>query len=499
MSIKRLLLRPASSLVLLAAISAAVSQPSSLQAGEPDLSDARVQALRVEFAGKREALGSQLATEIARIAADGLAQAQQMQAKAKISGNVTAMAAASAAVRIFTDAGTAIKQTGSFRFPDSIRPDLEAFIDISRKAMQASVERHASALRALEAEYAPRLGSLVAASEQAPDTKEEQLALLNKLAGAPAAKTTDAAASNTVPADAILIRSSREAQQWDTVLRGEIHVAALEILHIGVMGITTPRKNQGQGDESVLSYTVQLTPVRELTPVEPAPAFRVMSLPPYNPVDVLSFPTSENGWSLEVRARPSHGSSRLGFVLEVDAAANATRLLSGGQPAPAAGKPSGSVAPAVRPPATGGAAVTPAPPAPSPANTAYKVFHVPASGTAWMRTGIQVRKGTRIQTTILGTWSCSSGGEFVDAEGYPNSDRFFRYYIDPKLSPRITLEANYGALLARIQPEGASQAIGKQTAFTADKAGELAFDINEDPAARRDNKGTLEVRVITVP
>jgi len=124
---------------------------------------------------------------------------------------------------------------------------------------------------------------------------------------------------------------------------------------------------------------------------------------------------------------------------------------------------------------------------------------VPASGPAWLRTGIQVSKGTHVQATIVGTWSCGPGGEFVDATGYPNNDRFFRYYMDPRLNPRITLEANYGSLIARSLPDGRVHSLGAQTSFAVDKTGELALDINEDHSARRDNKGTLEVRILVTP
>lgn len=485
-------------LVVLAAllINAKLTSVSYAGTTDPDLSDARVQTLRIEYAGKRDALAKQQAADLASIAADGLTQAHQMQAKAKVSGNVTALAAANAAVRIYTDASAALTKNGVLRFPDSIRPDLETFVDGSRKSQQAVAERHASALRALDAEYAPRLTTLISTADNVPDTKEKQLALLNKLAGTPTGATTnDNANTNTIPADAILIRASRDAQQWETVLRGEIHVSTLEIIPVTIAGITAQRQNQSTGDESRQPFSVKLTPAREFVPVDPSPAFRVMSLPPLTSVDVVSWPTAANGWTLELRVRPTRGgtSRQHGFVLEVDATAKATRPLPG-QTASASTPP--AVAPSITP--IKNANTTPAGPS-QPSTTLPKIFHVSACESSWLRTGIQVRKGAHIQTTIIGTWSCGPGGELVDAAGYPNNDRFFRYYMDQQLNPRVSLDANYGALIARIQPEGTYHSIGKQTSFTVDKTGELTLDINEDPSARRDNKGTLEVRIIVTP
>ncbi len=474
---------------LLAGIGLPVASPAA--SGDPDLNGAPVQALRAEYVGKRDALAKQQAAELSRIVADGLEQARQMQAKAKISGNVTAQAAASAAVRIYTEAGAALTQSGKLLLPGSVRQDLETFVEGSRKAQRACDERHTAALRALEGEYAPRLAKLVAATANAPDTEEEQLALLGKLAGTPAVGTVDSTATNTVLADAVLIRASGEAKQWETLFRGEIRAVALEIVPIAVTGLTAPKQTQSEGDESRQPYTVQLTPVREFTATDPAPAFRVMSLPPLAPVDVVAWPTAANGWSMDLRVRPARdGISRHGFVLEVDAAARASRLLPG-QTAPADPTP---VA-ALRKPADATPAATPRPVVAA----TPTLIRVAASAPGWVRTGLQVRKGARVQATVTGTWSCGQGGEAVDAEGYPNGDRFFRYYLDPQRNPRITQEANYGALIARVLPDGPMHALGKQASFAAEKAGEVVLAINEDPDSRRDNKGTMEVRLTVAP
>jgi hypothetical protein len=104
-----------------------------------------------------------------------------------------------------------------------------------------------------------------------------------------------------------------------------------------------------------------------------------------------------------------------------------------------------------------------------------------------------------VQIRATGSWSCAPGGEMVDAAGYPNSERFFRYYMDPQRNPRLSQTAHYGALLARILTDGVYHPLSTEASFEADRSGELTLDINEAPSARRDNKGGVDVFVLIDP
>jgi hypothetical protein len=126
-------------------------------------------------------------------------------------------------------------------------------------------------------------------------------------------------------------------------------------------------------------------------------------------------------------------------------------------------------------------------------------FTVQSGARGWQNTPVRVRKGQAVRLSASGTWACGADGEEVDAGGYPNNANYFKYYLDPQRFPRVVAGANYGVLLMRIVPSGEARAAGRSVSFTADADGTLALDINEGPAARHDNKGSLAVEIQVGP
>ncbi len=116
----------------------------------------------------------------------------------------------------------------------------------------------------------------------------------------------------------------------------------------------------------------------------------------------------------------------------------------------------------------------------------------------WADTGIAVKKGDRVRLAVEGEWGCGRQGELAGPAGYdPSLTRFSHYYLDPRNSPRQLEGAPYGCLLARIGTNRIAN-VGNLRGFIASDDGPLLFDINEvaDPAWRRDNRGSLKIKVI---
>jgi hypothetical protein len=114
--------------------------------------------------------------------------------------------------------------------------------------------------------------------------------------------------------------------------------------------------------------------------------------------------------------------------------------------------------------------------------------------------GVTLKAGQRVRLSVEGQWGCGSRGELVGPEGYDIA-KFPQYYVNPALTPRVTTDASYGALLVRVGATGVWQTVGKALTLKADVSGPLVFEINEAPERnlRRDNKGALQVRVQSVP
>ena len=116
---------------------------------------------------------------------------------------------------------------------------------------------------------------------------------------------------------------------------------------------------------------------------------------------------------------------------------------------------------------------------------------------------MRVNPGDRLIQVPRGQWTIGSKGEPCVADGYDRDDPKFRHYYEGKDAPtRQVREANYGALLARVGfPGGTIVPVGAETGITARVSGIVLFDVNEGstPELRKDNRGTMEVKVIVIP
>lgn len=530
-----------------------------VRAEGPDFATPEMQQLRTDYLAQKTVIAKQRADGLRALLDDQVGHARQMAAKARISGNITGQAAANTAVRLFTEAKAAFDQNGAYAITNSVRRDLEATVDLFKTNARVIEDRQTAALGELDQTFAAKLGAVLAQRKTPEDDSAKRLALLAQLAGAvaPAAPATNGAPTaavaptNAAPqaASNAVLGTSGQAVAWTPLVRLEIVVHdAVEVVKVPLAGLTAPRTSTGVGGMGQ-PWSATATPLQELIPGEPAPAFRAQSAPPLKPVDVLNWPSARNNWTIELRTKTETLPSQHGVVIEVDA--SAARALAGnspiaGTPARAAGPPAkvgfdtqpagAAVIVDGRPLLTDDRkplltpCITVLPSGPTDlrfrkrgyqdlvmkqalvaSNIVFRtrLVEIPgyeertvviaATGPEWTATGVHVKKGNQVRIAATGQWSCAAGGELVDADGYPNNDRFFRYYLNPAMSPRLFKLGNYGQLLARIQPGGEPEAVGKEGAFSAAADGEIQLTINEPVAARRDNHGQLTVRVTVDP
>lgn len=536
----------------------------ALNAAEPDLTTPAVRVIRTDYLQRRAAIEQQHAAESARAIETGLESTRQMLARARISGNIPAQAAARTGIQIFSDAQAALAKQAPPALPENVRRELQETVATARRQLTSVDAVREAARRVLESDALVALGEALA--KQGTPVAEEgaRRELLARLAGrpvpaepgateataTPGAKPGEAAASNAVPTT---ILASGTALEWLALSQVTVEVSALEVLRLPVAGVAHPGLHAGEGPISGQPFSVRWEPLRELQPAGTTPIFRIVPTGG-GPVDVAEWPAARNQWHLEVRARPAGGvPSRHRFTLEVGAETAATRPLAGLGATGTVGSAGSSSTNLVRvrfesdPPgavvsaggrlltSNGKVLATPfdyqlgpdaveirfrrrgftdavyARVVPKPGgvlrarlvadpNYVDQRVSVQSGAKGWQATAIRVRKGQHVRLQALGTWSCGTGGEMVDAGGYPNNDTFFKYYLDPQRHPRLVNGANYGCLLMRVMPGGQPQAAsGSSATLQADADGTLAFDINEAPEARRDNRGVLVVQVQIAP
>ena len=365
-----------------------------------------------------------------------------------------------------------------------------------------------------------------------------------------ASGVTCAAAEPTSTPDATqteVFAASGAGQRWVAIGRWTSSKAGMDVFSFPVFA-------QAEGKEVTVQgglFTAKYLPLRDV-PVTARAVFRLARLPPREVVDLLEWPTADNGHQLVIRTRPPVGTPlrSAGFELQI-CMPGKDMGSSGGQnagTAPTDPKQGIIISIETTPPGAtvsvgerevqgrNGLTLTPCKlqvPAGeyairlalaghldmSPSKTAYtadtqiswrflrdnqivqKSFAIP-SRTRWTSSGTKVVKGDVIAVEVTGTWSCGSKQEQVGAEGYPVKDpRFHDYYSRPDSSPRQLPETNYGALLMRIGPDGKPMAVGSKFQATADLEGNLFFDVNEsiEPASRKDNTGSLQLQLTITP
>jgi hypothetical protein len=130
-----------------------------------------------------------------------------------------------------------------------------------------------------------------------------------------------------------------------------------------------------------------------------------------------------------------------------------------------------------------------------------KTLTVSAGASGWVEGGVRVAKGDTLVIEVEGSWSCASGKESVDAGGYPNNDKYFRYYMGNASPVRQFSGANYGALLMKIGEKNRPIAVGRSLRLSVSDSGPLFFDINETISGklRQDNAGALVLRLTLMP
>ncbi len=547
---------------------------AGVNAQTPDLATPEVQQVKSEAEAQRAEITGQRTEGLRKVIEGRLERAREGLAKAKVSGNISATAAGTAAVKLFTEVQASFEKSGSCAVTGKIRSDLESTVEEFQQELRAVEEKQASELRKWHQTFSRKLGEVLA-RQNAPVTDEAKLQKLWQTlvqesgggsGGMGLAGATKPAVTSAPPAAVEVLQTHGESSAWAPLMKLEATVRdAIEVVTVPLKGITFPKEVSGAGMGN--RWQVQVTPYQEFVPGTAAPALRILSVPPALPMDVAAWPDAHNDWTIELRAKAGRIPSRHVILLEVDAAA-AGRVVAGGAP----------VLPSTAPAPTGGAATpaghsaTAATATPSvakvkvrfesrpegatvqvnsqvvqeqgqplltpfdytlpasPVDLVYRkrgyldgelkqvtpvsgqslrVTLVEAPNTAdvtsplaastnadWAPMRVRIKKGNQVRVTASGTWSCGPGGELVDAGGYPNDDTYFKYYSDPMQYPRLNNRANYGQLLARVLPDGAIVPIGRQGSFVAATDGELALAINEPATARKDNRGTLKVRMM---
>ncbi len=127
-----------------------------------------------------------------------------------------------------------------------------------------------------------------------------------------------------------------------------------------------------------------------------------------------------------------------------------------------------------------------------------KSIPLKANQPDWFATGVAVKAGDMVVISASGQWSCGDKRDRCGPEGLPNDKRYYKYYAKSEDDVRQSQSIPYGALLAKVGPDGELRAVpaaGLQ--FKAEAEGEILLDINElSGKERKNNAGKLDVSIV---
>lgn len=353
----------------------------------------------------------------------------------------------------------------------------------------------------------------------------------------PAVSSTGSATAETE------VGCSSPASDWTPLCSIGVLCDELEIVNIGIADITAPKAYTEDAMASSSPIQIKINPFKAIQKNSAAVAVRALSVVGRQTPEIMTWPSPSNGWNIELRCRPAFNNpAPFGLKLEVSAAGASFGIAksaaeSGPASAPVRNEPQVGVSVFSTPPgasvvidgvelksSAGKPLVTPCDiriyqsgsdvvlrkrgyldanlgkivpkagdeikasltPSPTFVDKQIQIKALIAGGP----TGIRLRQGQTVHIKADGKWACGKGGEMTGPEGY---GRNFPQY---SRAPRITMAAPYGALIMRIGGTGKWTPVGKLLSFEASESGILQFDINEDNTARRDNKGSMNIRIM---
>lgn len=330
--------KPNAWLLLLAALAAAGIVLG--EAAAPDLQTPGIMALRDEYRKRCEELTAGHRADMQAMLEKRLEDARQQQARARVSGNTTALAVSANAIKLFEDALAELKQRGAFDFAGRVRRENENVVAGCRRQRKAGEDAMAAAINLMNGQYADKLQPELERQKLGHLGMDERRALWMRMLSITNAPQS-AAGTTTVSRPAQrggatneeVRASSGQAQNWAEAARIDVTlVSGMEIVVLPVMGLTKAVEVRKTGFESGQPWQATITPRLTLAqPTGPMPAFRIRDVQGMRKLDVVGWPSRRNEWHIELRVRAlSGGASHHACLLEVDAAAAATPLAGGG-------------------------------------------------------------------------------------------------------------------------------------------------------------------------
>jgi len=548
--------------------------------GEPSLQTDALYTLQQQYKKEKSGLFAPYAEKLKAFLDAKLADAEKLYTEKKKHGNIKGMALATKAKTIYSKALEELKEKNDFSLPSNVRKELRddiAACKTEKKKVLAEAKEQAAALKEkYKASFAELYKALYAEgepkSEEIDRRYKEFLTTEIQPPEKPDEPTSDAASSEDLKELGVenepqqkeehldpIIATKGDGVKWADVGTFTANMMGMDVVDLPLAGKKAPFTWTQFSPIANADSQLKYAPLHEL-PQNPELSFRLKRVPGRGAVEVMSWPSEKNSWTLTFRTERSKSSEKeyplkRGFILQVslpggglEAAFGANCLASSttasgtapkksaqkvlvkiftrpekakvyinGQVYAVKGKP--VLTPCKAPMPTTGCEVklhilgflpkTYANYKPGKGafikavlqkDPSIKVYQkkVAASAKTWTNSKVALNPGDRVILKIEGKWSCASTKDKCGPEGIPNDLKHYKYYADASNDLREESKYPYGALLMRIGEDGSVRHVPRrELQFIVRKKGELFFNINErEGKPRKNNKSQLDINIM---
>lgn len=283
--------------------------------------------LRQLYEAEKKDLPSSFKNQLENILQKYIAEYDEFYEKQKLAGNTKGMGIARSGKNLFSNALEELQKNGSFIFPENIRKEIKESVEKCQKEQKEILNEIEKEYKKLDEKYKSQFEELYKQVSTDKETltpeilnqkfkdflkaeikkteiskqDDERFALLQQLGVTDPnvlQKSGTAGASS-----AAVIASSGKANNWIDIAEWTGEMVAMEVVEIPVLNqksdfTTTQRSVLGGGSESKLTY-------RAIRPMPPYPnyVFRLLRSSGFKDVDVLSWPSEKNCWTLQIRTK----------------------------------------------------------------------------------------------------------------------------------------------------------------------------------------------------
>ncbi len=290
----------------------------------PDFSAAYYAAIRENFEKKTVAIEATRQADVRQMLENQIRNAAQREIKSRVSGNVSMKADVAQLVKMLADAQESFEKKGTFAFPDKIRPANESVAALCLQALRNADNAASDAKAILLSNSQDELRKILEDEGIKPTHAMLEAYWKSLMTGAPApyeggsghgGTAVDTSAADD--GDGAICGISRPGNNWRHLVRIDITTPDAVLFEVPLFPLEAGKKSVRGTGLNGGSWEALLSAPSKASAPRGSAAFRIKRIGGKGSIDVLTWPSASNGWTMELRARNSSAASGNACLIEI--------------------------------------------------------------------------------------------------------------------------------------------------------------------------------------